>query len=181
MANGQTGNPYAGGQQAPMRVYWTAKTINATAGSRSAINDNIQVNDVVVMDPYGQDETLPDGSVGPICVTQPQTSFLRGRKYVVTAVPDAVNDIPDTVNASTQRRGGFISVVPLDLVERIQAHVDGTTDIAVNDILEVTNGSWKLTKAGTLTDIYGTACAVAQEAFTTNGEGTIRVGALFGA
>lgn len=152
---------HAGGEAREITAYYTAKNINATNGSRSAISDDIQVGDVVVIDPYGF-----DGETNELNVTQPQTNFLYGRKYVVTSVPSEVNE--RTSSGATQRKGGRIKVC--SYADSISCHVDGTTDIAVGDPLEVTNGSWKLTKQTTITFAN---CGVAQEAFTTNGEGTI--------
>lgn len=150
-----------GGRDRELPVYYTAKNINATSGSRTAIDDDLEIGMVVVMDPYQHDgaEYDVDGNAGakPINVTRPQTSFLNMKKYVVTYVAPSINDIP-TASASTQRRGGFVSVV--EASDDIQALVDGTTDVAVGDMLEVTNGSFNLTKRAALTTA-GTAVTMA--------------------
>lgn len=141
-----------GGRDRELPVYYTAKNINATAGSRTAIDDDLEVGMVLVMDPYQNDggETGVDGttSAKPINATRPQTSFLNMKKYVVVGFSPSINDIP-SASAATQRRGGLVSVV--EAADDIQALVDGTTDVSVGDVLEVTNGSFNLTKRAALT------------------------------
>lgn len=148
-----------GGRDRELPVYYTGKNINATAASRTDIDDDLEVGMVVVLDPYQHDGAEEDvnGNAGakPINVTRPQTSFLNMKKFVVTAVSPRVNEIPTASNADL-RRGGMVSVV--EAADDIQALVDGTTDVAVGDILEVTNGSFNLTKRTPLTYAYaGTA------------------------
>lgn len=138
---------YGGNMRDPFPVWYTGKNINATNGSRSAINANLTVGDVVIADPYQFDGADLDstGTAGakPVNVTRPQTSFLNMKKYVVVNVPSSVNEIPSSA-ASTQRRGGIVWVT--DQFDDNLAHVDGTTDVSVGDSLEVTNGSFNLTK-----------------------------------
>lgn len=130
---------------ATMWVYYTAKNINATKGSRTAINADLQVGAVLIQDPYQHDGAEGTGGWTPINATRPQTSWLQQEKYVVVSVPPSVNEIPDA-SAPTQRRGGLVLVARLRDCSRIEALVDGTTDVLVGDKLEVTNGSFNLTK-----------------------------------
>lgn len=146
-----------GGRDRELPVHYTGKNIHATAGSRTAIDDDLEVGMVVVLDPYQHDGAEEDinGNSGakPINVTRPQTSFLNMKKFVVVAVSPRVNEIP-TASAATQRRGGMVSVV--EAADDIQALVDGTTDVAVGDVLEATNGSFNLTKRAALTTVSTT-------------------------
>lgn len=148
MSSSDAVTQFGGNARVPFPVYWTAKNINATAGSRTAIASNIAVGAIVVEDPYQHDGADGSGGAKPINVTQPQTSHLHQKKYVVVAVAPGVNDIPDSA-APTQRRGGVVYVT--DQADDIEALVDGTTDVAVGDHLECTNGSWNLTKRAALT------------------------------
>lgn len=138
-----------------MAVYYTAKNINATAASRSAIASDLAVGAILIADPYKNDGAEGSGGATPINVTQPQTSFLHMEKYVVVDVPSSVNQIPSSA-APTQRRGGYIVVEKLRDSDDITALVDGTTDVAVGDQLEVTNGSFNLTKYAGLTTQFTT-------------------------
>lgn len=146
-----------GGRDRELPVYYTGKNIHATAASRTDIDDDLEVGMVVVLDPYQHDGAEEDvnGNAGakPINVTRPQTSFLNMKKYVVTSVSPRVNEIPTASNADL-RRGGMVSVV--EAADDIQALVDGTTDVAVGDLLEVTNGSFNLTKRAALTTVSTT-------------------------
>lgn len=146
-----------GGRDRELPVYYTGKNIHATAASRTDIDDDLEVGMVVVLDPYQHDGAEEDynGNAGakPINVTRPQTSFLNMKKFVVTSVSPRVNEIPTASNADL-RRGGMVSVV--EAADDIQALVDGTTDVAVGDVLEVTNGSFNLTKRAALTTVVST-------------------------
>ena len=146
---------HAGGVYEEITVYYTAKTVNATAASRSAIDDDLEVGFVVCMDPYGH-----DGETDEINVTQPATAILACRKYVVVAVDDAVNEIV----SSTQRKGGRIKVCAR--ADYIQASCSGGTDIVICDRLTVADGSFTLVQNTTsnTTMNLGT-CAVALEAY----------------
>ncbi len=113
----------------PTVLYYTAKNINATPGSRTAINADLKVGHCLVLDPFG-----PDKGRG-VDATQPQTSYLEGHVYIVTKVPSDLNDIPDST-ASTQRRGGYVSAVRLADCQAVQAFTKanmtgGTTRLGV--------------------------------------------------
>jgi hypothetical protein len=163
-------NSQSGGNQSEITGYYTAKTINATNGSRTAIAEDLKVGHVVVLDPYGW-----DGETDEINVTQPQTSFLTGRKYVVTAVDRDVNKIV----SSTQRKGGRVKLCPY--ADIIQVYCIGTTDIAIMDRLTVANGSFSLVQNTTNNTTFNLGvCAVALAAHTTDTTPTL-VNCTFGA
>lgn len=147
---------HGGGNVSELTVYYTAKTVHATAGSRSAIDYDLEVGFVVCMDPYGH-----DGETDEINVTRPATAILACRKYVVTHVPAEVNEIV----SSTQRKGGRIKVAAY--ADVIQASCIGATDIVICDRLAVTDGSFSLTQNGTNNTTFNLGtCAVALEAYT---------------
>ncbi len=120
-------------------LHWTAKTINSTPASRSAVNADLKPGHVVVQDVYSNDSAFKEIDVG-----QAVTGDLHRRAFVVTSVPPIINSIPDS-SASTQRKGGSIegcSNSPL-----IQAYVaDG---VAVGDELVPTNGQFYLSVGAT--------------------------------
>lgn len=132
--------PLGGNIQEPMKVWYTAKNINATNGSRSAISTGPTKGAVLVLDPYQWDGPDADSaSAKPLNFTQPQISFLHYPKVVVAS----------EVDSSVRTSGGYVSVLPYFIAD--YALVDGTTDVTIGDELEVTNGSFNLTKRAALT------------------------------
>jgi hypothetical protein len=95
-------------------VNLTALNINATAGSRSAIDANLKRGHVVVLDPYFH--LVPTATRSSIwTVTRAQTGFLNMPRFVVEDFDDSeVNAIDDPVGAPTVRRGGVIQVRHLE-------------------------------------------------------------------
>jgi len=76
---------YKGPPLVTRRVWFTGKTINATAGSRTAISTGLISSQVppgatLIRDPYGHDEGIGQD------YTQPQTSFLHEQAVVVVKV-----------------------------------------------------------------------------------------------
>lgn len=149
------------------RVNYTAKTINATAGSRTAIATDLAVGDVLVQDPYG-----PDKGKGAD-FTQPQTSFLTGQRVVVVEVPPSINDIPDSVGASTQRRGGMVVVEQFNAAVQVNTKANMT---AGTTLLGPVNGQFALgakTAVDTLAHI-AELCAVANETSDTSSTAAVK-------
>lgn len=144
----------------PTPLFYTAKNINATAASRTAINADLKPGYVVVQDVYCHDSkvsgvTNSAGSTADsaenrlaINVTRPESSHLAGRAFVVTSVPPIVNTIPDS-SASTQRKGGHIEGCS-SAAQILALVADG---VAVGDELILANGSFALTASTTISNI----------------------------
>lgn len=104
------GNPSGGNVVQTMNVQWTAKNVNAAAGSRTAINQNLELGYVLALDPYGHDTVSSLNGLTLPNYTQPQTSHLFSRKGIVSRLTDAnVNTIPNSA-APTQRKGGEVEI-----------------------------------------------------------------------
>lgn len=169
-----TVSQYGGNATDAIPVYYTAKNINSNPNSRTAINADIAIGDVVVMDPFQHDGASQANAPKPINVTQAQTSFLRTPKYVVVDVPPGVNEIPSSA-APTQRRGGIIWVV--QLADDIRVKVVGNDSIAVGGYLTVANGNFGLVHSASAA---AGVCAIASETRpAASGTGLTRV-AFFG-
>lgn len=152
----------------PFPVFYTAKDVNATAASRSAINANLQPGHVLCVDPYSHDGADSTAGAKPVNATRPATAILMFKKLLVVDVPAGVNDII----SGNQRRGGIVWVV--DRADDITAFVDGTTDVTLGGALEVTNGSFNLTLDATAALSTG-FCGYALEAYTTDSAALKRV------
>lgn len=155
-----------------LQKYYTARTINATASSRAYANFDLQVGDLVVLDPYSNAtgrEGMPAGAV----VAVPTASNLHLPHYVVTAVhPDvntgvqptsAINNAgADTGTAVNPRSGGWIDVMALGVAP---CAVLGA-NIAVGDLLAITPAtpSNGLVGRATLQELVTTALAVTSTA-----------------
>jgi hypothetical protein len=135
--------PYA----APQGHKWvilTGKNINATAASRTVINANIDVGDVVAVDPYRQDLESTLSSITTETVTQPQTSHIDGGIYIVVDVPSGVND-SQVGGAANERKGGYILVAT---AQAILANATVPDSTAVAGYLVPASGSYKLAAVG---------------------------------
>lgn len=167
--NIQQGGGKAGGRIETMKVWYTAKDINATAGSRSAIASDLKVGYPLVLDPYAHDK-----GTSVIHATQPQSTFLVGQKFIVTHVPDEVNDIPDS-GAATQRRGGFVTVAAM--ADEVLANCEGTIVPGVSKLV-VQAGEWYLavsTAVSTSVEI-ASFCGTAHDAATLGSNPTYPAG-----
>jgi hypothetical protein len=161
-------------------AYYTAKNINATDASRTAINANLAVGDVLVPDPYGHEQNDRDaagaiiagsGAKKGFAYTQPQTGFLNGKKAVVVReIPSGVNDL--VAGSATQRKGGQVFVEPF-------AGAEGTVKIlakthanmaAGTDYLGVANGDFGLVIKTSVASLAALAevCALADETVNTS-------------
>lgn len=133
------------GRKSTMKAWYTAKSINATKGSRTALDVTLAVGDVVVRDPYDHDARGGANADVPGVpnVTRATTGHLAGMVGVVTAIPsasDGPNSFPDPVNASTQRRGGLIEIATQS--DRIKAKVNGGgSGLAIGARLSIADGS----------------------------------------
>jgi len=138
----------------PVPLKYTAKNINATPASRTAIAADLVPGYCVIQDVYADDYKTVAGVSGgvenrtEVAVTRPQSSHLHRRAYVVTNVPPSCNKIPDS-SASTQRAGGSIEGV-WDSPQILAYVADGT---AIGDSLVLTNGSFVLSASTTVTAI----------------------------
>lgn len=113
----------------PERKYYTAKDINATAGSRNAVSTALHKGAVLILDAYGHD--LGKGAD----VAQPQTAHLDNPPFVLLQVPSD----PDAA--------GVVTVAPWQLGKVVQVRVDGgSVNIAFGDPLVMQNGSFDLVK-----------------------------------
>jgi len=129
------------GPQVVRKVWYTAKTIDATNGSRvgAPIDSTgvLQIGHPLVLDPYDNESQGVGNTFGI-----PTASYLKGTWGVVVAIHDAVNvgtDSGKALNLTTNpRRGGWVSVCVRGYVQGI---LDGTTDVAVYDALKITPGS----------------------------------------
>jgi hypothetical protein len=96
---------------------YTGKNIHATAGSRTANTTDLQVGDVLSMDPHGQDTALGHD------LANPTATFLDMPLWVVTQVP------------SGSVRGGSIRCVPLaachDGIRGVQTKADQTAGVTL--------------------------------------------------
>lgn len=141
-------------------VWYTGKTTGGTAIDADLVAGYVLCADV--------DEEVGDAFAKNY--TRPETANLNLPKCIVLDVPSAVNE---TVSTGV-RRGGKVKVAwVLDQTPAIGFYVEGTTDIAIGDMLGVTNGNFYMTKKSS---IDGATCAVAGAAFTTNGTGRITKG-----
>lgn len=152
----------------PFPVFYTAKSVNATNSSRTAINADLQVGHVLCVDPYSWDGADSSAGAKPVNATQPATATLMFKKLLVVDVPAGVNDRI----SGNQRRGGIVWVV--DRADDVLAMVDGTTDVTLGGALEVTNGSFNLTLDSTAALSTG-FCGYALEAYTTDAPALRRV------
>lgn len=89
----------------PVTLYYTGKTVNATAGSRTAVAVDLKPGMVVCRDPHQHagDYFSTDGAARAdgASVTRPATGWLHMPAYVVTEVK------------RDSQRGGWITAVPL--------------------------------------------------------------------
>lgn len=165
------GAPLVSGQvpESPQTLYYTGKNINATKTSRTAITDTLQVGDLVIADPYGHDKGKGTD------VTQPQTSFLNQKCYVVTAIKqDELGNPTNTIgaggkkdDAGTNLASGWIEAVPCSAF--ISANTKANMTIGAT-LLGPANASFALqakTAVDTLAHIME-CVAVAQETADTS-------------
>lgn len=186
-------NQYA---QNVRKVWYTSKTINATAASRTACTADLAAGDIVLMDPYvgttGRTNLIADPAGMGDCYAWPE----NGASAAILGMPQAVVIDPGDVNlgenanaavsASNPRRAGWITVA----TGVVSAKVDGTTDVAIGDGLILvapgaTGGAPHLAKCTTSLDTDGElrpVQATALEARTTNSVGLqlVLLGGLFG-
>lgn len=143
-------------------VWYTGKTKNATATSRTAIDVTLVPGMTVCLD-----ADRHDGGGMFENVTRPATAILNAPKFLVVDVSPQVNESV----SSGVRRGGPIKVMAIcDKMPGLGLYVESTTDIAVGSMLGVTDGQFYLV---TKSSIDGTVCAVSQEARTSNDAGYI--------
>jgi len=127
------------------KVWYTAATINATPGSRTAAATGstgvLQVGHVLVLDPYDPDSK----GIGNSFAIPTSGTSLQGKWGVVVAIHDAVNSPIDPAAAlsssitGNRRRGGWVSVATSGYVS---AFLDGSgNNIAVWDGLTISPGS----------------------------------------
>lgn len=163
-----------------VQKWYTAKNINATDGSRTAIAADLKVGDVVIEDPYTHEFPEYDASGAVVaganygkgsCVTRPQTNHLHRKKWYVVDVPSSVNDIPSSA-APTQRRGGYILVSDTPGIVQVNTLANmtaGTTGLGV------ANGAFSL--AAVTIDaagLSGALCAIADETVDTSGGAAVK-------
>lgn len=147
-------------------VWYTGKTQNATAASRTAIDVSILPGYVLCADTYNHDG---DGLAN---YTRPATAILNARKCVVLEVPSTVND---TVSSAT-RRGGKVKVAwVMDRMPTEGLFVEGTTNIVIHDNVGVTDGQFYAVKKSALD---ATCIAVAGEGFATDATGRVTKGTI---
>ena len=174
MSNLNPGN-FPSGEEMP--AYYTAKTINATAASRTAIDANLAVGAVLIEDVYQHDGRDVDSSISLdarryINLTRCDATNFKGKRYVVTDVKN-VNTLVS--GSTTQRQGGIVTVQELDGNPAVQALVDGTTDVTagVTRLIPVAD-QWYLVAFVTLTNINqidtiaNERVALSKETYTTN-------------
>lgn len=157
-------------------VYYSAKNINATAGSRTAINANLPEGGCLVMDKFGHDQGIG------FDFTQPQTSHLDQPKVIVRDIPRhpdngrrVGNDL-DPQGLTNQREAGWIWAEAAGM--NVRARV--ANGVAVGDYLGPTNGSFDLsakTSVASLAAIHE-VCGQANEA-NSSGSAAIRSVRLF--
>lgn len=168
---------YPGGEE--MWVQFTAKTMNATNGSRTYLSGSpaLVTGAVLVEDPFQWDAHDVDSSLSIderryINVTRTDSTYFNGNRYVVVEVPAVVNEFE--AGSTTQRKGGLVKVVPLKGNPQVQALVEGTTDIVAGDKLIPVADQWYLVKYVTLTNINqsgtiaDTIVGVAKESYATD-------------
>lgn len=137
----------------PEAKYYTAKNINATNGSRTAVSTALQVGSVLIQDQYGHDKGKGAD------VTQPQTSFLGAIPCVLLQVP-VDNDAADNVRVAPHEPGKWCKV-----------RVNGNSvNIAVGDPLVMANGSFNLVKGVAPLTGGQKVYFIAQEASTADGD-----------
>lgn len=108
--------------------FYTGKNIHATAGSRTANTTDLQVGDVLSLDPFGHDKGRGYD------LANPTASYLSQPLFVVTA-------IKTNTNGDSAVRGGTIMAVPLvnGICDAIQANTKanmtaGTTLLGAVDM-----------------------------------------------
>ncbi len=115
-AQGNVGVQGTENQMAVVKNY-TGKNMHATSGSRTANTTDLQVGDVLAMDPHGQDTALGHD------LANPSAGFLDMPLWVVTGVP------------SGSVRGGSIQAVPLaschDGIRGVQTKANMTTGVTL--------------------------------------------------
>lgn len=160
-------------QAEPQKVFWTAKNLNATAGSRTATTRPLQVGMILHEDPYRHD----GGDAGG---TKPTNVFMianAGERvynaYKVVDFPPSVNDV---VNGAL--RGGEITVVAWD--DGLESTlVNGSVAVGARLVTSLTSNSTtggaliSATAISTAAEI-GAFCGVALEA-NSSGDGLKRV------
>lgn len=118
----------------PVKLYYTGKTVNATAGSRLAVAVDLVPGMVVCRDPYQHavDYFSTDGAARAdgASVTRPATGWLHMPAYVITSVPNG------------SKRGGWVEAVPLtpDFYGQIICNSNNTT----GDVLALVADSFYL-------------------------------------
>lgn len=92
-------------------VYYTAKTINATESSRTAILQDLEVGDVVVLDNDSWDGEQQGAERWDNVTLATASADLENPAFVVVGVSHGVNKL--VTGSTTQRQGGKIDVVPV--------------------------------------------------------------------
>lgn len=117
-------------------VNFTGKTVNATNASRTRLTAAPPVGGAVCMDPYGWDT----GRGGDF--TKPYTATFGNIKGIILdRSPSVVNGIVVDSSGTLEYSGQILVAFRMDAVDAL---VDGTTDVAVNDVLTVVNDSYNL-------------------------------------
>lgn len=142
-------------------VWVTCKTINATSGSRTAIDVDIVPGMVLARDFYDHDG---DGTPN---FTRTASTNRSAQKCVVISVPASVNEFID--GSTTQRKGGKVKVA-FSMAKCPRLYVESTTNIAVGDPLSPTNDQYYLVSDATA---GLDQCAIAGEARTADDAGFI--------
>ncbi len=103
--------------------YYTGKNIHATSGSRTANTTDLQVGDVLALDPFGHDKGRGYD------LANPTANYLSQPLYVVTA-------IKTNANGDAATRGGTVMAVPLakGLTDAIQCNVNATATAGVTTL-----------------------------------------------
>lgn len=132
-------------QDAPLRAYWTAKNINATAGSRTATTRPLEVGMILHEDVYGHDGKEAGATKAPLNLTMIVNAGERiyNAYKVVSFDASVVNS-----TASGALAGGWVNVVAWD---------DGRDTTKVNGSISV--GTQLITQLHTSSSTGGSLIA----------------------
>jgi hypothetical protein len=96
---------YMKGAMEVAQVFYTAKSIHATDGSRVAVQADLAVGDIVTMDPFDHEGNGVGNTVGSVLNA---ATYLALKSYIVVGFHPDVNKVIDS--ATGQRQGGVIEV-----------------------------------------------------------------------